>query len=356
MTVATHIASRDVSYWRGLEGKASPVPRFTDDEMREILRLENFAPLRDFIVTFALVFVPPVLLYFYPSIWMSILGALINVHVFNRCAQIVHGSDHGSLFASKKFDRIVGQIAGCFVGYQAQGHKETHDEHHVFLNSEKDADRIWCEPEAGISAILKGWARDLFLVSAAYRFLQYIPEKHLTIEGTRNRNRQAEPKEEPANAGGIVGLMASFLPIVVTQLILLGAYIAAARFDLILGVEYYVLVFILALLVLYPIQIRLRSNVEHSFVPGYQCVKPQDRRVVRSVRANLVERLIVAPLNYEYHYEHHIIPNMPYYNSPRMRAILQAKGIEVPIAKGYVAFIWQKWLAERDMKRQASMA
>jgi fatty acid desaturase len=61
----------------------------------------------------------------------------------------------------------------------------------------------------------------------------------------------------------------------------------------------------------------------------------------------------MAPLNGEYHYEHHMVPAMPYYNAPRLRQILEAKGFAVPLANGYCAFIWNKWLVERDLERCA---
>jgi len=276
----------------------------------------------------------------YPSIWVGLVGVVVNIHIFNRCAQIVHGSDHNALFANKKFDRLVGRFAGYFLGYQSQGHKETHDQHHLFLNSEKDADRVWCEPEAEVSSMVRGWLKDLFLVSAGHRFLQYIP------------NRAARPGVSGPKPS-LARLAKSFAPIIAIQAMLILAYVIVARFDLAHGIGYYLLVYIAPLFILYPMQIRLRSNVEHAFLPGYRCVTAQDRRVVRSVRSNWLERSIIAPLRGEYHYEHHLVSRMPYYNAPRVREMLQKKGVSIPLANGYAYFVWRKWRMERVMDRQA---
>jgi fatty acid desaturase len=315
-------------------------PQFTPEELQEALRTRNGIPLFDSAVTLVLFFVPPLALYLYPSMWIALIGAIVNIHTFNRSAQIVHGSDHNALFANRSLDSIVGRIAGCFLGYQRLGHKETHDEHHFYLNSEKDADRVWCEPEARVGSMLRGWLRDLFLVSAVRRFLQYIP------------GRFAKPTVAGPRAGAVHAI-ASFGPIVLVQAIMLLAYTAAAAFDPLRGVAFYLLVFIAPLFILYPVQIRLRSNVEHSFIPGYQCRTSQDRRVVRSVDAMWLERTIIAPLNGEYHYEHHLVPRMPYYNAPRVREILRRKGASIPLAKGYISFVWRKWRMERVLARRA---
>ena len=316
-------------------------PRFTAAELDEAMRTRNDIPLLDVVVTAVLFLVPPLALYLYSSIWTGVIGIIVNIHVFNRCAQIVHGSDHNALFASKKLDLIIGRLAGYLLGYQKQGHKEAHDEHHLFLNSEKDADRVWCEPEARVRSMLSGWLRDLLLVSAAYRFWQYIPSRR-SDGGT------------PARGSSLTGAMNSFAPIVAIQLVMVFVYVGAARFNPTLGIAYYLLVYIAPLFVLYPMQIRLRSNVEHSFLPGYQCITVQDRRVVRSVKASWVERMIIAPLRGDYHYEHHLFPRMPYYNAPRVRQMLLNKGFSIPLAQGYLYFVWRKWRAERAIDQQSS--
>jgi fatty acid desaturase len=324
-------------------------PILSADELREVLCTRNALPLFHFALTALLVFVPPLAIYALPSVWIAIFCVLLNIHTFNRCAQIVHMSDHTCLFADKRYDIVVGQISGFFVGYLQRGHKEAHNEHHLYLNSAKDPDRIWCQPEARVGSILRGWLRDLFLVSACVRFSQYIP-------GTHGKSRAAGQPSQTRGITGLVALGVSFLPVALVQFVVALAYVAAAGFTVTRGLEYYLLIYILPLFVLYPLQIRLRSNVEHSYVPGYRAINPEDVGIVRSVRPHWIEKLIVAPLNYEYHFEHHLFPTMPYYNAPALRRILDAKGYAIPLAHGYISFIWRKWRAERDLDRRARPA
>jgi len=348
MALSDQRAAEVLKYWEAQPSGVIHRPRLTPEELREVMCTRNDIPLSDFLVSVALVFVPPLALYLYPSVLVGILGALLNVHTFNRCAQIVHGSDHGSLCTSERLNVIIGQISGYFVGYLRQGHKETHDDHHRYLNSERDGDRMWCEPEAGVSSILRGWIRDLLLISATNRFLQYIP--------SRREKSQARGFEQKPSIAAFLNLCGKFIPVALVQLAVLLAYVAAAGFEIVPGIEYYAGMYLGSLFILYPAQIRLRANVEHTFVPGHRCLTPQDRQVVRSVEANWLERFIFAPLNTDYHCEHHILAQMPYYNAPKMRRLLQSRGFDTPAAKGYVSFIWHKWLAERALESRAEKA
>lgn len=49
----------------------------------------------------------------------------------------------------------------------------------------------------------------------------------------------------------------------------------------------------------------------------------------------------------EYHFEHHLLPAVPYYNLPRARKMLEENGFEVPTAPGYFGYVVSKWRTER---------
>ena len=76
---------------------------------------------------------------------------------------------------------------------------------------------------------------------------------------------------------------------------------------------------------------------EHAFHPGsVDGASNNGVWVTRSIDANWLERFLIAPLCGIYHFEHHLLPAVPYYNLPRLRAILQDNGFVVPLAHGYV--------------------
>ena len=68
---------------------------------------------------------------------------------------------------------------------------------------------------------------------------------------------------------------------------------------------------------------RLRNIGEHAAVPD-----DNDRlRNTRTIEANWWERALIAPYGVNYHLEHHLIVNCPYYKLKHAHRLLMAKGL-----------------------------
>lgn len=321
-------------------------PPLSRDEIQQLLVRRNDIPMRHFTVSVLLIFAMPILIMIDPSVMTALTCVLLNIRTFNCFAQMVHGTGHGGIFTNKNFDAWVGHLTSGFLGYTRDGHAATHQRHHQFLNTAHDGDRVWCAPEAPASAVLRGWLRDFLLVSALYRFLQYS-----------GRAEEQPSARDQTPGSGMLGrffrreVLVAQAPAVAVHLVVMGAYAATA------GIQYYFLIYVLPILTLYPAQARLRSVAEHSFPPGEDGSRSGfDRRVTRSTTGNAFLRFIIAPVYYDHHYEHHALPNMPYYNAPKMRRLLERKGFSIPYSPGYAAFLWQKWRAEKASRLRTSSA
>lgn len=83
--------------------------------------------------------------------------------------------------------------------------------------------------------------------------------------------------------------------------------------------------------------LRIRSLAEHAVTP--------DRALAmlntRTTHANWMARLTVAPHRVNYHLEHHLFMQVPYYQLPRLHELLRRRGIlqDKHIAKNYVHVI-----------------
>ncbi len=102
-----------------------------------------------------------------------VLCFILSVRTFNCFAQLVDTSDHGGLFVNPRLNRLVGNLCAYCLGYTQTGHRLTHLNHHLYLNTEKDPDLIWGEPEDTSQQLFRRWMRDVILVSALSRLLQY---------------------------------------------------------------------------------------------------------------------------------------------------------------------------------------
>jgi fatty acid desaturase len=100
----------------------------------------------------------------------------------------------------------------------------------------------------------------------------------------------------------------------------------------------WLLLWMLPMATWYPLVTRLRNIAEHACVAKDE---PDPLRHARTTRANLIERLLIAPYYVNYHCEHHMFMHMPCYNLPTANKILKRKGVlpRMETRSGYVEVI-----------------
>ncbi|MGC4063000.1 MAG: fatty acid desaturase family protein [Aquabacterium sp.] len=88
---------------------------------------------------------------------------------------------------------------------------------------------------------------------------------------------------------------------------------------------------VLSFLTFLPLFIRIRSIAEHGCLDR----SPDMFRNTRTTRAGWLARATVAPINVNYHMEHHLMASVPYHRLPLMHQWLSAR-TEVPQPPGYI--------------------
>lgn len=81
----------------------------------------------------------------------------------------------------------------------------------------------------------------------------------------------------------------------------------------------------------FPLFLRIRSIAEHGVLPRV----PDMFQNTRSMRAGWLARLFVAPVNVNYHIEHHAMASVPCYRLPLLHRWLRDKGV-VPAPPTYL--------------------
>src|SRR5262249_2672990 len=158
------------------------------------------------------------------------LCIVLNIRVFNCFAQLVHTSDHGGLLPNARLNKFLGDVCASCLGYTQSGHRVTHLNHHLFLNTERDPDLIWGKPDDTSRDLVRAWVRDLLFVSAFARLLQY---------SQRDRAAFSVAPWKTLTRGFLVSAAAAMYPVVVTQGIIFLIY------TLVLGPLYYFLLWVL---------------------------------------------------------------------------------------------------------------
>lgn len=305
------------------------------DDLRAAHRMRDARSAVDVVSTIVSFAAVPVVFGFIDHWWAVPILMLWAIRNFNSAAQLVHESDHGTLFRNPRMNQAVGNVCAFLLGYTRTGHRTAHMDHHLYLNTERDPDIIFSQPGASASSVLRGLLGDLFLLSALKRLLQYSQSDRGTYSVSPWRR---------LTPGYFLGMARLMVPVCVAQLLLLGLYTAAG------GRWAYLLLHVGPIMTLYPLQIRVRSIAEHAFEAGYGPASPSEAWVTRTSRLNVLERWVVAPLGQHLHYEHHVFPSIPNYNLPRVHRLLVQGGIRIPTNGSYFGFVFRRISAELKQK------
>jgi len=286
----------------------------------------------DFAITAVFLMLVPLLFLVFPNPLTFAFCFILSIRNFNSLAQLIHSSDHGGLFRNPTFNTIAGNCCAFFLGYTRTGHRLAHLNHHLYLNTERDPDRIWGAPDQSSRDVVNSWVQDFLFLSAVKRLMQYSQTDRGTF--TASPWKSLNPKF-------FVRAVIQMLPVIATQCAILALY------WLVLGPVYYIALYILPIMTFYPAQIRLRSIVEHAFDAGYEPKTSSDLWITRTTHANLIERFIFSPFGIHYHFEHHLFPGVPHYNLGKVHELLKECNFPVPTAPGYIGFVFGRFRAEK---------
>ncbi|NBD22049.1 fatty acid desaturase [Aquabacterium fontiphilum] len=122
----------------------------------------------------------------------------------------------------------------------------------------------------------------------------------------------------------VASLVVNMGPMVLTNLVLFGILAAT-------GHAWLYWAWVLAFFTFLPLFVRIRSVAEH----GCLARTPDMFLNTRTTRAGWLARMTVAPVNVNYHLEHHVMASVPYYRLPQMHRWLREKHA-APVAPGYL--------------------
>lgn len=244
--------------------------------------------------------------------WLALLAApLLALScgvAFNWINVQIHEASHYSLFANKRLNDIFCDLAlGALALQDVQTYRSTHGMHHSQLHTDRDPD-LWTYSShlGSIRETFLGLGRDLTLLSALRRRRQVAEFLRLHCRGSRRAPKYSGPAK------------------VLAQACVLAVLITACG---VWGLVYYVVIYLYGLLGIFPALIRVRTVVQHregrmssSESPGLVAFTS------RTTEASFWEFFLFGA-RMDYHFEHHLHPNIPYYNLRKMHRILNSAGL-----------------------------
>ncbi len=245
------------------------------------------------------------------TFWNPLLYVLTAIWIGARqhaLAILMHDGTHHRLFPNRGLNDVVAEGALAWpLFFSLRSYRRNHFAHHRNPNSEEDPD--WMRKLTSEWVFPKRWPE---LATILLKDLLGFGAKRLARD-VLTINRNGATKAAKKDGAGVSRYM----------LARLGFYVAAAVVFTVFHLwAEFLLFWIVPVFTWLPVVLRIRSIAEH-FAVEYD--HPYTH--MRTTYPSLLERLFIASKNVGYHIEHHLYPSVPFYNLPRLHALLlQSEG------------------------------
>jgi fatty acid desaturase len=270
------------------------------------------------------------------ALWPNPLSVLAALCVIGGrqlgLAVLMHEAAHASLFRSRALNEWVGQWLCAYpIWADLRPYRRYHLKHHAYNWTDKDPDLDLATkfPVTRDSMRRKVW-RDLSGQVGWKRVKAILRRDLVGTPLSKSARIRAKGLSFGKTAGDGAPGWRNLIGVAVTNAALLGILALLGRPEL-------YLLWAGAWLTTYSLVTRIRSIAEHNMVsdPG------DELRNTRTTLASWWERLLLAPNRVNYHLEHHLLPNAPFYHLPRMHRRLRERGVldGALVAPGYRAVL-----------------
>lgn len=260
------------------------------------------------------------------ALWPNPLTFVVAVAVIGSrqlgLAILMHEAAHNALFKSRGLNDFVGEwLCGRPILAELGAYRHYHLTHHRFTQTDKDPDLVLSEKFPTTRASMKRkFMRDL---TGQTGFKQLMSQIMMSVRLAGDDEAREAATTDFAQAFKALELWKSF-PVFIGVIVLLGW----------VGEWWYGLAFwLLPFLTWFQLVLRIRNIAEHGATERSE----NPLQNVRTTRANLLERLFVAPYWVNYHLEHHMVMHVPCWRLPAMHQLLMTKGLgpQMRVAPNY---------------------
>lgn len=222
---------------------------------------------------------------------------------------LMHEAVHGNFFRHQMLDRWAAFLLGAPVLVSGAAYRVAHLRHHRYNRSWRDPDEFsnYIRHPKLLSLVFYAWA-----LLGMLMFLVHVPVNALRLGTPRER----------------IAVVTEYTMLAVVY----GAVVVAAvHLD---ATDVLIHGWLFPMCIAWLI-VNLRGWSEHMLTrPGHPLTQ------TRTVTSNRIVRFLMCNLNY--HLEHHLFPGMPWYNLPRLHALLQDEYRKAGafVYRSYVNFLW----------------
>ena len=233
----------------------------------------------------------------------------------------MHDASHGTLFKRKWLNNVAADwLCARPIWNDLHKYRAHHIVHHTHTGQAQDPDLSLVAP---FPTTRQSLARKLLRDMAGVTGIKFFIGRFLMDAGylkwTVANDVVRLPREGMTPWRRLIMLVRNVSPTVIVNGVMFAVLWAS-------GYPWLFAVWILAYMTTFSLFVRIRSMAEHACTEtGSE--KSQDMFLnTRTTRAGLLARATVAPLNVNYHIEHHVMASVPYFRLPMMHRMLRERG------------------------------
>lgn len=289
---------------------------FTKEQLADLHKYSDWKGLWEVVYTWLWIAGAFALVYFLPNVLTVVLAMLILGGKQLACAIIMHDTGHNSLFKSKALNKFFGNFFGAYpIFMDMPAYGKYHLEHHLHVGLEDDPDLNLAKAyPAKKGSMARKIFRDLVGITGIKGFygLLLMHAGYLKFE---LGGRVVKTGLKMNIFQRLIYFIKSFSGPFLSNAVIFGILF-------LLGQPLLYLLWIGSFLSTFYFCIRIRSITEHAVVKD----STNPALNTRSTEANFFEKVLFAPLNVNYHMEHHLMMSVPCYHLPQMHKILVDQG------------------------------
>lgn len=248
-------------------------------------------------------------MYLWPNVVVKVICFTVIGAAIHGMANLMHEGMHNNLFNSKLNNWLFGFVAGIPSLFSVTAYKVNHLIHHKYTGTDKDPDELF---NITSNKFLIRVMFYVILLVGVFLYLFHVPVNAIRF-GSNSERRQ----------------------ILLEYTIMIAIYTAVIYFSLKFDFFQVVLNVWLIPIVFAVLFGNIRGWAEHMLTE-----KTTLFLTTRTVTSTKIFSFL--NLNLNYHLEHHLFPNIPWYNLPKLHKLLlpEYKLQRVTVFDSYLKFLW----------------
>ena len=258
------------------------------------------------------------LFFYFPNVLTFLLSVIVIGSRQFALAVLAHDGAHNLLFSNEKINDFVSQWFCAFPLFSDnRPYRPYHLAHHRFTESENDPDISLSAPFPITKASFRRKViRDLTGQTGFKRYSIALK----SIFSSEADNFKGKIKKISDKISGFL----------ITNLVIFSLITILSHWSI------YFLLWWIPAFTYYSLIVRIRNIAEHSVTPG-----ETNLNNTRTTKASFLTRYLLVPHHVNFHLEHHLFTNCPWYNLPKVHEMLKGEPLrdKMCIEKSYFSVL-----------------